>query len=148
MPPQVRKRSKKAGLPSGTMVYTGDRKDAKTIIHIIDYDEANFIETELDSVEACIPYKNKPTVTWVNVDGVHDVALLEKLGECFGLHKLVMEDIVNIDQRPKAEDFGDYLYVVLKMLTSNKAGETITEQISIIVGANFILSFQEGIEGT
>ena len=142
-----KKRSKKAGLPSGTLVYTGEKKDEKISIHVVDYDEANLIESQLTSVEACIPYKNKPTVTWINVDGVHNVSMLEKLGECFGLHRLVMEDIMNTDQRPKMEDFGDYLYLVLKMLTSGKNGDIVTEQISIILGPNFVLSFQEGIEG-
>ena len=143
----TRKRSKKTGLPSETLVYTGEKIDGKIKIHVIDYDEANFIEQELAGVEACIPYKNKPTVTWINVDGVHNVPLLEKLGDCFGLHRLVMEDIMNTYQRPKMEDFGEYLYVVFKMLTSGKNGETVTEQISLILGENYVLSFQEGVEG-
>ena len=142
-----KKRSKKAGLPSGTLVYTGEKKDEKISIHVVDYDEANLFESELTSVEECIPYKNKPTVTWINVDGVHNVSMLERLGACFGLHRLVMEDILNTDQRPKMEDFGDYLYLVLKMLTSGKNGDIVTEQISIILGPSFVLSFQEGIEG-
>ncbi len=143
----TKKRTKKAGLPSGTLVYTGEKKDEQVRIHVIDFDEANFQESELASVDACIPYKDKPTVTWINVDGVHNVPLLEKLGDCFGLHRLVMEDILNTDQRPKTEDYGDYLYMVLKMLSAGKNGEIVTEQISIVLGANFVLSFQEGIEG-
>lgn len=147
MPKFTKKRSKKAGLPSETLMYTGEKKDEKVIIHVIDYDETNFLETELSAAEACIPYKNKPTVTWINVDGVHNVPVLEKLGDCFGLHRLVMEDILNTDQRPKAEDFGEYLYIVLKMLSNGRNGEIVTEQISIVVGSNFVLSFQEGVEG-
>jgi magnesium transporter len=143
----LKKRSKKSGLPSETLVYTGEKRDEKVKIHVIDYDEANFIEKELTEVEACIPYKSKPTVTWINVDGVHNVPLLEKLGDCFGLHRLVMEDIMNTDQRPKMEDFGEYLYVVFKMLSSGKSGETVTEQISLILGENYVISFQEGVEG-
>jgi magnesium transporter len=142
-----KKRTKKAGLPSGTLVYTGEKRDEQVRIHVIDFDEANFQESELDSVDACIPYKDKPTVTWINVDGVHNVPLLEKLGDCFGLHRLVMEDITNTDQRPKTEDYGDYLYTVLKMLSAGKNGEIVTEQLSIVLGTNFVLSFQEGIEG-
>ncbi|HET6365133.1 MAG: magnesium/cobalt transporter CorA [Nitrospirota bacterium] len=147
MPKFTKKRSKKAGLPSETLMYTGEKKDEKVIIHVIDYDETNFLETELSAAEACIPYKNKPTVTWINVDGVHNVPVLEKLGDCFGLHRLVMEDILNTDQRPKAEDFGEYLFIVLKMLSNGRSGEIVTEQISIVVGSNFVLSFQEGVEG-
>lgn len=142
-----KKRSKKAGLPSGTLVYTGEKKDEQVKINVIDYDEATFQEIELATVDACIPYKDKPTVTWINVDGVHNVQVLEQLGGCFGLHRLVMEDIMNTDQRPKMEDYGDYLYIVFKMLASGKDGEIVNEQISLILGANFVLSFQEGIEG-
>jgi magnesium transporter len=142
-----RKRSKKAGLPSESLVYTGEKKDQKVDLHVIDYDETQFTEQVLSSVDACIPFRNKPTVTWINLDGVHDVPVLEKLGTCFGLHRLVMEDIVNTDQRAKVEDFGDYLYIVLKMLSTGKSGDVVTEQISIAVGSNFVLSFQEGLEG-
>jgi magnesium transporter len=147
MPRISKRRIKKVGLPSETLLYTGEKKDEKIKIHVIDYDEANFIEQELTGVDACILYKNKPTVTWINLDGVHNVPVLEKLGDCFGLHRLVMEDIVNTDQRPKMENYGDYLYIVLKMLSLGKEGETVTEQLSIIAGANFVLSFQEGVEG-
>ena len=142
-----RKRSRKAGLPSGTLVYTGDRAPGTTGIHLVDYDEQHFTETTAASVEACIPYKDRPSVTWINVDGVHDPALLEKFGDCFGLHRLVMEDIMSIDQRPKAEDYDQYLYLVLRMLTSGKNGEIVTEQLSLVLGRNYLLSFQEGIEG-
>jgi len=143
----TQKRSKKAGLPSGTLVYTGEKKDEQVKVHVIDYDEANFQEIEMASVDACIPFKDKPTVTWINVDGVHDVQVLEKLGGCFGLHRLVMEDIMNTDQRPKMEDYGEYLYIVLKILAVGKNGEIVSEQLSLVLGENFVLSFQEGIEG-
>ena len=148
MPKLAKKRTKKAGLPSETLVYTGEKKDEKISIHIIDYDEQHFLETELTTIEACIPYKDKPTVTWINVDGVHNVPMLEKIGNCFGLHRLVMEDIMNTDQRPKMEDFGDYFYIVFKMLSSGRNGDVVIEQISLILGSNFVLSFQEGgVEG-
>lgn len=143
----AKKRSKKAGLPSETLLYTGERKDEKITIHVIEYDETNFREAAVSSVEACIPVKNQPTVTWINMDGVHNAATLEGLAGCVGLHRLVMEDIMNTDQRPKIEDYGDYLYIVLKMLSNGKAGEIATEQVSIILGAGFVLSFQEGLEG-
>ncbi len=142
-----RKRAKKAGLPSETLVYTGDMKDEQINVNIINYDETNFLETRLSAVEACIPYKDRPAVTWINVDGVHNVPMLEKLGDCFGLHRLVMEDILNTDQRAKMEDFGDYFYIVFRMLSSGKNGETDSEQISLVLGTNFVLSFQEGVKG-
>lgn len=128
-------------------MYTGEKRDEQVKIHLIDFDETNFQEIELASVDACIPFKEKTSVTWINMEGVHQAQPLEKLGECFGLHRLVMEDIMNTDQRPKMEDYGEYIYIVLKMLSSGKSGETIAEQISLVLGTNFVLSFQEGIEG-
>ncbi len=73
--------------------------------------------------------------------------MLERFGECFGLHRLVMEDIMNTDQRPKVEEYDEYLYLVLKMLTTGKNGEIVTEQLSLVLGPNWLLSFQEAVEG-
>lgn len=143
-----RKRTRKVGLPAGSLVYTGERKGGEIRITAIEYGETEFREKALGSVEACFPYKDKRTVTWINLDGVHDPAALEKLGDCFGLHRLVMEDILSIDQRPKLEDYGDYLYVVLRMITAgDESKEIVSEQVSLVLGRNFLLSFQEGIEG-
>jgi magnesium transporter len=144
----AKKRTQKVGLPAGSLVYTGERKGGAIRFTAIDYDETTFQEKVLDSIEACFPYKDKTTVTWINLDGVHDPQALEKLGECFGLHRLVMEDILSIDQRPKLEDYGEYLYIVLRMISySDKTKEIVSEQVSLIVGKNFLLTFQEGIEG-
>lgn len=148
MPKTRHKRSKKAGLPPGTLIHIGEDKSGETRITILDYDEANFQEKETVEISECFLFKDKSTVTWINIDGVHRVEVLEKLGECYGFHPLVLEDVMNTDQRPKMEDYSDYLYIVLKMLRySDKNGGTVSEQISLIVGQNFVFSFQEGIEG-
>ena len=142
------KRSKKAGLPPGTLLHIGRERSGKTKITILDYDEAGYRERETDSVEECLPFKDRPTVTWINIDGVNSVELLEKMGECYGFHPLVLEDVMNTEQRPKMEDYSEYIYIVLKMLRYNdQNGGTVSEQISLIVGPNFVFSFQEGIEG-
>jgi len=115
---------------------------------LIDYDEANFEEREVKAAEECFPFKEKPTVTWINVEGVHQIEVIEKLGHCFGLHPLVLEDILNTDQRPKMEVYGDYIYIVLKMLYEGDGNRPIeAEQVSLILGSNFVISFQEGKEG-
>src|SRR3989304_9334394 len=142
----VKKRSKKAGLPPGTLVHVGEEKIAEPEITIIDYDEEHFHERQAKQVEECFVFRETSTVTWINVEGLHQVEILEKLGECYGFHPLILEDILNTDQRPKTEDFGDYLYIVLKMLYPNNS-EVVTEQISLILGPNFVISFQEGIKG-
>jgi magnesium transporter len=138
------KRSEKSGLPPGTLVHIGKKKAKEVKITLIDYDEVHFEKKELKTIEECFVYKEKPTVTWINVDGLHQVEILEKLGNCYSLHPLVLEDILNTEQRPKMEDYGEYLYIVLKMLEdNNKTNEILTEQISLIVGSNFVISFQE-----
>jgi magnesium transporter len=144
MPRLIKKRSRKAGLPPGTLVHIGEQKAEEVRITVIDYDEARFQEEEIKTVEECFLFKDKPTVTWINVDGIHEVEVLELLGECFGLHPLVLEDILNTDQRPKLEDFGDYIFVVLKTFSYNdQSDELEPEQISLILGPSFVLSLQE-----
>jgi magnesium transporter len=144
MPRRIKKRSKKAGLPPGTLVHIGEQKAEQVRITVIDYNEAYFQEEEIETVEECFLFKDKPTVTWINVDGIHEVEVLELLGECFGLHPLVLEDILNTDQRPKLEDFGDYIFIVLKTFSYNdQSDELEPEQISLILGPSFVLSFQE-----
>jgi len=113
-------------------------------IDVIDYDEAQFQEKEAKTVEECFPFKDKPTVTWVNVNGIHRVDVIEKIGKHFNMHPLVLEDILNTRQRPKMEDFGEYIYIVLKMLHYNdETNEIASEQMSLILGPNFVISFQE-----
>jgi len=144
MPQLIKKRSRKSGLPPGTLVHIGEKKTEAPRIKLMDYDEARFEEREVKKIEECFLFKEKPTVTWMNVDGLHQVEILEKLGECYGLHPLVLEDILNTDQRPKMEDHGEYIYIVLRDLDySDKSNEIETEQISLIVGSNFVFSFQE-----
>jgi len=144
----LKKRSKKAGLPPGSMVHIGEQKTDAMKFSVLDYDEQNCSETTLTQIEQCFVYRDKPSITWVDVEGVHDIQALEKLGHCFGLHPLVMEDIFNTDQRPKIEDYGDYLYIVLRMLTNgSESGEISSEQVSLILGENFVLSIQEGAKG-
>lgn len=132
------------GLPPGTPVHIGEQSTKPTKITILDYDQHNFQEKEIKNLEECFPYRDSPTVTWINVDGIHDVNLIQKIDEHFGIHPLVLEDIVNTAQRPKIEDFGENIYIVLKMLYFDPQGtEIISEQVSILLGHNYVISFQE-----
>jgi len=138
------KRSAKIGLPPGTLIHIGERKTEKVRINILDYDEAQFEEEEAKTIEESFPFKDKPTVTWIDIEGIHQVEIIEKLGSHFGLHPLLLEDILNTDQRPKMEDYGDYIFIVLKMLYLGEANNEIeAEQVSLILGSNFVISFQE-----
>jgi len=144
MPRFIKRTSKKAGLPPGTLVHIGERKTERVQITLIDYDETQFKQEEVATVEECFPFKDKPTVTWINIDGLHDVQVIEKIGQHFNLHPLLLEDILNTEQRPKMEDFGDYIFLVVKMLYYNdKAEQVEAEQISLILGSSWVISFQE-----
>jgi len=146
MPRLIKKRSKERGLPPGALVHIGEKKTEKVRITVIDYNVSKFEEKEVGKVEECFAFKRKPTVTWINVDGLHEVEVIEKLGKYFDIHPLVLEDILNTDQRPKMEDFEKYIFIVLKMLyTEEKTHEIHSEQVSLILGNNFVISFQESI---
>ena len=135
--------SPEIGLSSGTLVHVGERKVEKVRISVIDYDADNFYEKVVDSVEECYRFRDTSTVTWINIDGLHDPDVIGKLGGHFGLHPLVLEDILNTTQRPKMEDLGEAIYVVLKMTETGPDCEIVTEQLSLIFGSNYVLSFQE-----
>jgi magnesium transporter len=147
MPRLFMKRTKqKVGLIPGTLVHIGERKIEKVRIRIIDYDETQLEEKEVETVEECFPFKDKPTISWINIDGLHDVEVVEKIGKQFGLHPLILEDIVHTGQRPKLEDFENHIFVVLKMLYYDQEKKELeAEQVSLIFGENFVISFQERV---
>ncbi len=140
----IKKRSIKTGLPPGSLIHIGEKKSESVRIRILDYDENQFEEKDAKSIEECFPFKDKPTTTWINIDGLHQVDIIEKIGKKFDFHPLLLEDILNTEQRPKTEDFETHIYIVLKMLYyDEKIKEITSEQISIIFGHNFVISFQE-----
>lgn len=149
MTEQKTKRSQKTGLPPGSPVYIGSSKSSKVKISVTYYNEQHFEEKQLSSADECFRYKGRDTISWINIDGVHDTEILRKVSECYGIHPLVQEDIANTGQRPKIEDYGDYLYIVLRMLSyDEKASNIRSEQVSIILGNDHVISFQEeGKEG-
>jgi len=111
---------------------------------VIKYDSADFQEKMVTDVKEACSFRNKSSVMWLNIDGVHQPEIIEQVGQSFGLHPLVAEDIASTGQRPKMEDFDDYIFIVLRMLRFDSAeDETKTEQMSIILGRDFVISFQE-----
>ncbi|MFZ2146723.1 MAG: magnesium/cobalt transporter CorA [Sedimentisphaerales bacterium] len=142
----VKKRSSKAGLPPGTLVHVGEKKAESVRITFIDYDEQSFQEKQVTKIEECLKLKDTPTVSWINIDGIHDIELIEKLGRGFELHPLLLEDILSTGQRPKFEDYEKYIFIVLKMLSYNDVSQSVeAEQVSLVLGPNYVLSFQERI---
>ncbi len=148
MPPTVKKRSAKTGLPPGSLIHIGTRRRDKAKISLIDYDEKQVQEKIVKNVKECFPFRRTSTVTWINVEGIHQPDVISTLGEHFGLHPLLMEDIMSTEQRPKMDDYGDYIFIVLQMLSyDQKKRAIIAEQVSLVLGDNFVISFQEGIDG-
>ena len=140
----VKKISRQSGLAPGTLVHIGDERSAKVRITYFDYNESKCEEREIKNVEECFPLKHTSTVSWINIDGVHDLDIVEKIGRNFDIHPLVLEDVVNTGQRPKYEDFEEYLYIVLKMIYYNGKDKDIKiEQVSLLLGKNYVISFQE-----
>ncbi|PVX24247.1 MAG: magnesium and cobalt transport protein CorA [Candidatus Bathyarchaeum sp.] len=140
----MKKLAKKSGLPPGTPVYVGKKKDEKVKVTCITYTTDHFEEQEVKSIDDCFPLEDKSHITWINVDGVHKLDNIEQVGKQLQIHPLALEDIAHTGQRPKMEDYEDYLFIVLKMLQYNEeTTETRTEQVSIILGSNYVVSFQE-----
>lgn len=117
-------------------------------ITIIDYASEHVETRTVATAETCFPYRDRPSVTWINVDGITNAALIEQLGRHFGLHPLVVEDIFDTQQRAKIDVFEQYVLFVLKMHTYNTTSHSIeVEHVSIILGSNFVLTFQEDKPG-
>mgnify|MGYP000848518942 CR=1 FL=1 len=138
-------RSRKSGLPPGTLVHIGEQKIDVPKITLIQYDEQDFLETEDLSLEQCAGKAGGfGGISWINIDGIHDIALMEKAGELFGVHSLTLEDILNTEQRPKAEAYEHYLFFSLKMLSLNGNGSNLlSEQVSLFLGERLVITFQE-----
>ncbi len=135
-----KKRFSAPGTAPGTLRAAEQRVETVRV-EVIDYGPDHLEERTVERVEDTFVYRDRSSVTWINVIGLHDLGPLERLGERFGLHPLTLEDVLNTHQRPKLEDYGDYQFVVMKLV---HAGERIeTEQISMFLGYNFLITFQE-----
>ena len=138
-------KSHKIGVPPGTLVYTGQQKVGAVHIHLIDYSDDELIETELQNFDNVKSYnKNGKMTAWVNVDGIHAVSIIEQAGKSFDLHPLITEDIVHPHQRCKIEDYGDLLFIVLKMVYNDpKTSAIFVEQVSFVLTDGMLITFQQ-----
>lgn len=137
---KVGKRFHKPGTAPGTL-RAPEKRTTQVRVTVMDYGPDRLVEKTVSRVEELFPYRDSPSVTWINVEGLHDVAFLEALGKHFGFHPLALEDILNCGQRPKIEDYGKYHFLVMKSLLYAETLET--EQISFFLGGNYVITFQE-----
>ena len=133
----------KIGLPPGTLQHVGLIKPEKVKITIIDYFNEDYKEFEVTELQEIFQFKDSESNTWINIDGLHDVNLISQIGDHFGIHNLILEDILNTQHRPKMEEGDDYLFFTLKMMDVNPQNQVISEQVSMVLGKNWLLTFQE-----
>ena len=138
----VQQRSKKTGLPPGTLVHIGERRTEKVTFTVFRYGAAGCEELQPHQANQLAPPADE-SVVWINVSGVHNVEVLEAIGKQFVLHPLLLEDIANTDQRPKLDDYETYFFLVIKMMSLTDRKEIAVEQVSLVLGRNYVLSFQE-----
>ena len=138
------KTSRKAGLSPGSLIHIGEKRLEKIRIFLVDFDESHLTEMPVESPEAMLPFLPEPSVTWLNICGIHDTKIIEDLEKQFQIHPLTLEDIVNTAQRPKVESYDHYLFVVLNTFRYDPGSNAVTsEQISLILGENYLITFQE-----
>ncbi len=139
-----RKRAKKPGLPPGTMVHTGEATTQAVSVSCIHYNDKEMETVSGKAVTEEIRVRHPDKIAWINVDGIHRVEIIERIGEVLDIHPLTLEDVVNIGQNPKLENYDAYLFIVLKMLYLDEAHDEVrAEQVSLVLGEGFLLSFQE-----
>ena len=140
----LKSRAKLVGQAPGTLTFIGRKKMEQPLLRLMCYNKTNFVEHESDSVKEILSFMEKDHVNWINIDGLHDQEVILQIGEHFNLSSLVLEDIVNTDQRPKLIEENDYLVIFLKQLTFNEKSKNISaDQVTLILGPDFVISFQE-----
>lgn len=136
--------SKKVGMSPGSLVHIGEVHDQEPRISVTDFNKERNETVRVDSIVDILKFKEKDSVTWVSIEGLKSIEIVESIGEEFNIHPLVLEDILNTNQRPKFEDYDDYLYIVLKGASlESKSSIVLYEQISILVLKNFVFTFKE-----
>jgi magnesium transporter len=137
-------RQKASGKIPGSLIHLGTKKIEKSLIRLINFTNDNFIEKEEQKMDDCVPYISENTVTWISAYGLHDAEMIQKLGELFEIHGLLLEDMLNTDQRPKITETEKLLIIILKILDFNeKTKELSSEQISLILDDNYLITLQE-----
>ena len=139
-----RKRTHRVGLPPGAVVFTGDDTSRAVHLTVTDFNADRLQEWTAEDVDDLLPLRDSRTVSWIHADGVHDTDLIRTIGDAFSIHPLVLEDIAHTEQRPKLEEYDDYLFLVVKMIYHDGTTQRLRlEHVSLIVGPRFVISFQE-----
>ena len=138
-------KTNKTGAPPGTLVYFGDKQTERVKLSLIEFNDTEFIEKEFYDLSECLDHVDHNMVRWINVDGIHNVEFVEAVGKRFNIHPLTLEDIVNTNQRPKFEDYDNYVVAIIKMLYYDT--ELQSEQLTVVLMDGMVISFQEAQGG-
>ncbi|NHF60130.1 magnesium/cobalt transporter CorA [Flavobacteriaceae bacterium TP-CH-4] len=145
--PSVKKKNSRArrkiGKAPGTITYLGKREKTASVLKVIEYDEQKLEEFETSDVDALASFRAGPCTSWIDVVGINDESFIEHLGKVFGLNPLLLEDAVNTEQRPKIDDYGDYLFGVFKMLYLDEQKNIVSEHVALVLFENTVILFQE-----
>jgi len=140
--PKVIKPRRQNEVP-GTVTYTGNKASLVTKVEIIDYSKEHYSRTDSENIEDAFGFETSEQITWININGLSNTKEIERLGEYYSLHPLIQEDIVTTNQRPKMDEYEDYLFIVFKMLHYTDDGDFINEHVSMVVGKDYVTTFQE-----
>ena len=139
-------RKKASGKIPGSLIHLGTKKIDKPRLRLIHFTPEKLVETEPEKLEDCQSYIAENTVTWINIDGLHDADLIQKMGELFNIHGILLEDMLDTGQRPKFAETDELMVVILKMLNYDKKSKSIgSEQISMILDDNYLITLQERV---
>ena len=137
-------RRTKLGIPPGTLLPKPEEEYPPVRLQIFQYDGEHVEDRDVLRVEQAAPLEGDDRISWINVNGIHDSDVLRRIGESFGIHPLVLEDIQSREQRPKVDDYGQYVFLILRMLQyDGERRELVSEQVSFVLGERFVISFQE-----
>ncbi len=125
------------------MVYVGDKQGMETTFEVFDFNPNNCVKLDTDNVNEVVSYAKNGNITWINVNGLNRIDDIKTLGNDYGIHPLILEDIVNTEQRPKIDEYEHYLFVVSKMLYFDEQENLIYEHLSTVIGNDFVITFQE-----
>jgi magnesium transporter len=142
--PYHKPKAKKVGLSPGTLVYTGEKKKEEIKITLFDYKDDIINEYDIKNIEEVFSCKDSDKTSWINIDGLHNISIVEKIGSHFEIHPLVLEDILHTSQRPKLDDYDNYLFIVVRMFSYDDEQKALkSEQVSFILGKKYLITFQE-----
>lgn len=132
-------------MPPGSLIHTGTIGTDNVVLSVFDFNKDSLTENNNATIEQCLTYIDGPTVTWINIKGVNDPKMMETIGHHFGLHPLMLEDILNVGQRSKLDDYKNQLFIVMRLFFYNEKSHCVEdEQVSLVLGPNYVLSFVEG----